>query len=307
MNSQSPDPASPSAAVARPLAPSVARPLARPAPRPVALVTGCSSGIGLRSVPALVRRGFHVVATLRDLDRRGALDKVADEHVTVLRVDVTDQRTIDETVAAVLAATGRIDVLVNNAGTAPPNFVEEAPLAQWRSVFETNLFGQVAMTNAVLPAMRARGRGRVVMVSSVGGRAPTPMLGVYCASKFALEGYAETLRLELRHSGIDVVLVEPGSYRTAIYDTPLLDAPVPVESPYADDFVRLRAFYGEYIAHHLRDPDEVAELVATLAARPRRRLRHPVGTDAWIKLALHALLPWPAYERLTRRLIGLRP
>ncbi|OHV26415.1 hypothetical protein CC117_31620 [Parafrankia colletiae] len=74
-----------------------------------------------------------------------------------------------------------------------------------------------------------------------------------------------------------------------------------------DLFVRLRAFYGEYIAHHLRDPDEVAELVASLAARPRRRLRHPVGTDAWIKLALHALLPWPAYGRLARRLIGLRP
>ncbi|CAI7973573.1 putative Uncharacterized oxidoreductase YusZ [Frankia sp. Hr75.2] len=299
MDSQSPD--SPS------LSATVARPVARPTSRPVALVTGCSSGIGVRCVPALVRRGFHVVATLRDLGRRAALDEVTNEHVTVLRLDVTDQRTIDEAVAAVLAAIGRIDVLVNNAGTAPPNFVEEAPLAQWRSVFETNLFGQVAVTNAVLPTMRAQGRGRVVMISSVGGRVPTPLLGVYCASKFALEGYTETLRLELRHSGIDVALVEPGSYRTRIYDTPLLHAPVPVESHYVDDFVRLRAFYSEYIAHHLRDPDEVAKLVAALAARPRRRLRHPVGTDAWIKIALHTLLPWPAYERLTRRLIGLRP
>lgn len=276
--------------------------------RPVALITGCSSGIGLRAVPALVRHGFHVVATVRDLVRRAALDKVADEHVTVLPLDVCKPDTINDCVATVLDATGHIDVLVNNAGVGPPNFVEEAPLAQWRSVFETNLFGQVAVTNAVLPTMRARGHGRVVMISSVGGRVPTPMLGVYCASKFALEGYAETLRLELRRSGVRVALVEPGSYRTNIYDTPMLTDPFPADSPYAADFARLRRFYRAYIANHLRDPDEVAEVIAAAATtRWGQRLRYPVGTDAWLKLALRAVLPWPVYERATRRLIGLLP
>jgi NAD(P)-dependent dehydrogenase (short-subunit alcohol dehydrogenase family) len=279
--------------------------------RPVALVTGCSSGIGLRTVPALVRRGFHVVATMRDPARRAALDAALDEvaaaHVTVLPLNVLVQSTIDDCVGTVLAAAGRIDVLVNNAGVAPPNFVEEAPLAEWRAVFETNLFGQVAVTNAVLPTMRAARRGEVVMVSSVGARASTPMLGVYCASKFALEGYAETLRLELRRSGVSVSLVEPGSYRTSIYDSPMLTAPVPVDSPYVDDFIRLRQFYANYIANELRDPDEVANLIAALATKRGRRLRYPVGTDAWIKLALHSVLPWPVYERVVRRVIGLRP
>jgi NAD(P)-dependent dehydrogenase (short-subunit alcohol dehydrogenase family) len=133
------------------------------------------------------------------------------------------------------------------------------------------------------------------------------MLGVYCASKFALEGYAETLRLELRRSGVSVALVEPSSYRTNIYNTPILTEPFPADSPYAADFARLHDFYSAYIANHLRDPAEVAEVIAAAATTRRRRLRHPVGTDAWLKLALRAVLPWPVYERASRRLIGLLP
>jgi NAD(P)-dependent dehydrogenase (short-subunit alcohol dehydrogenase family) len=273
--------------------------------RPVALVTGCSTGIGLRTVPVLVRGGFHVVATMRDLSRRTALDKAVTEHVTVLPLDVLRQSTIDECVGAVLAAAGRIDVLVNNAGIAPPNFAEEAPLDEWRRTFETNLFGQVAVTNAVLPPMRAAGRGRVVMVSSIGGRVPTPLLGVYCASKFALEGYAETLQLELKPSGISVSLIEPGAFKTDIYDHPMLYEPFPDSSPYAGDFARLRAFYSDYIANHLADPALVAETIGRAAASRRPRLRYPVGTDAWLKLGLRAALPQSMYERMTRKLVGL--
>lgn len=275
--------------------------------RPVALVTGCSSGIGLCTVPTLVRSGFHVVATVRDLSRRSALDQVTNEHVTVMRLDVLDPATINECVTAVLHATGRIDVLVNNAGRVWPNFAEEAPLAEWRATFDTNLFGQIAVTNAVLPSMRARRRGRIVMISSVGGRVPTPGLGVYCSSKFALEGYSETLRLELRRSGVTVSLVEPGSYRTPMYDTPLLTAPAPEGSPYADDFARLRAAYRDYVDNHLRDPQEVADVVAAAATRSRYPFRRPVGADAWVKLALRAALPWAAYEKVARWLVGLRP
>ncbi|HEY6492889.1 MAG TPA: SDR family NAD(P)-dependent oxidoreductase [Trebonia sp.] len=277
------------------------------ATRPVALVTGSSSGIGLLTAAALARSGFHVVATMRDPSRRAALDQVVSEHVSVMRLDVLAQDTIEDCVASVLDATGRIDVLVNNAGAVWPNFVEEAPLAEWRATFDTNLFGQIAVTNAVLPSMRARKSGRIVMVSSVGGRVPTPGLGVYCSSKFALEAYAETLRLELRRSGVTVTLVEPGSYRTAMYDTPMLTAPVPEGSPYAEDFVRLRAAYVDYIANHLRDPQEVADVIVAAATRSRYPFRRPVGTDAWIKLALRAALPWNAYERVARWLVGLRP
>ncbi|RNG34167.1 SDR family NAD(P)-dependent oxidoreductase [Streptomyces botrytidirepellens] len=273
--------------------------------RPLALVTGCSSGIGLRTVPALVRRGFHVVATMRDAERRARPGELTGEHVTVLPLDIRSAESVRGCVGTVLDMAGRIDVLVNNAGIAPPNFAEEAPLSQWREVFETNVFGHVSVTNAVLPSMRAAGRGRVVMVSSLSGRVPTPLLGVYCASKFAIEGYAETLRLELRSTGVRVALVEPGAFRTGIWDSPMLAADFPQSSDYARDFARLRAFYTDYIAHHLGNPDRVAKAVARVATGRTSRLRHPVGADAWTQIALRAVLPWAAYERVARALVGL--
>lgn len=273
--------------------------------RPVALVTGCSSGIGLRTVPALVDKGFHVVATMRDAGRRACPPELSGAHVSVLPLDVRSADSVQECVDTVLETAGRIDVLVNNAGIAPPNFVEEAPLPEWREVFETNVFGHVTVTNAVLPAMRRAGRGRVVMVSSLSGRVPTPLLGVYSASKFAVEGYAETLRLELRGTGIRVALVEPGAFRTDMWHSPMLDADFPESSAYAADFARLRAFYRDYIEHHLGDPGRVARTVARVAAGRGGRLRYPVGTDAWTQIALRAALPWAVYERVARALVGL--
>src|SRR5688500_18507345 len=109
--------------------------------RPVALVTGCSSGIGLRTVPLLVRKGFHVVATMRDAERRARPPLLDGEHISVLPLDIRSGDSIDECVGTVLATAGRIDVLVNNAGIAPPGFVEEVPLSDWRKVFDTNVFG----------------------------------------------------------------------------------------------------------------------------------------------------------------------
>lgn len=274
--------------------------------RPVALVTGCSSGIGLRTVPALSDRGFHVVATMRNAGGRTRPPELEGEHVSVLPLDVRSAGSVRDCVDTVLGTAGRIDVLVNNAGIAPPNFVEEAPLPEWHEVFETNLFGQVTVTNAVLPAMRHAGRGRVVMVSSLSGRVPTPLLGVYSASKSAVESYAETLRLELRGTGVRVALIEPGAFRTGMWHSPMLDADFPRTSPYAGDFARLRAFYRDYIDHHLGDPDRVARAVARVAAgRGGRRLRHPVGADARTQIALRAALPWAVYERLARTLVGL--
>jgi NAD(P)-dependent dehydrogenase (short-subunit alcohol dehydrogenase family) len=169
------------------------------------------------------------------------------------------------------------------------------------------VFGHIRVTNAVLPEMRAVGRGRIVMVPSLGGRVPTPLLGVYCSSKFAVEGHAETLRLELRGCGVEVALVEPGAFRTGIWDSPLLAQEPPESSPYAADLVRLRAFYLDYIANHLGDPDRVARVVARVAAGRSSRLRHPVGVDAWTQIGLRAALPWRLDERVARALVGLRP
>lgn len=264
--------------------------------RPRALVTGCSSGFGALLVPALVRRGFQVVATARDPAR-----VAGGEHVTVTRLDVLDPRTI----TAAVAAAGPVDVLVNNAGVARPNFLEEAPEQEWQETFATNLFGQAAVSNAVLPSMRERGRGRIIMMGSVGGRVPDLGLGVYSASKAALACYAQTLRMELRRTGVRVHLIEPGAFATNIYASPVLRTEPDPASGYASDSRRLRAFYRTHVDHGLANPARVVEVVAQVAAGRDGRFRHLVGADARAKAVLGAVLPMRAYERLARVLVGL--
>jgi len=189
----------------------------------VALITGSSSGIGLLTAIELARRGYRVVATMRDVARRTRLDEAAERagvagQLDVRRLDVTETDTIPALVEAVVRDYGRIDVLVNNAGFAMAGFVEDLRLAEIRQQFDTNFFGHVAMTKAVLPAMRRQRSGHIIMVSSISGRVGQPVLSSYSSSKFALEGWSEALRLETFWLGIRVVLVEPGSFGTDIWE-----------------------------------------------------------------------------------------
>jgi NAD(P)-dependent dehydrogenase (short-subunit alcohol dehydrogenase family) len=279
--------------------------------RVACLITGTSSGIGLWTAVELAAAGHHVTASMRDVGRREALDRALRERgvehlVEILALDVTDDDSVTKAVKNVLARHQRLDVVINNAGIASANFLEAASWDEWRSVLDTNLLGQVRVTNAALPVLRSQGSGRIIFVSSLGGRVPTPGLGVYCASKFALEGYAETLRLELSPFGVDVVLVEPGAFRTNIWNSPFLQETGTETSPYALDKTRLAAFYQNYVEYHLGDPRAVARAITKLATTPRTRLRYLIGRDAFSQALLRLILPWRTYERAARYLVGLR-
>jgi NAD(P)-dependent dehydrogenase (short-subunit alcohol dehydrogenase family) len=276
----------------------------------LAVITGCSSGFGLLTTVELARRGYFVVATMRDLARRAQLDEAVaaagvSGKVTVRQLDVTDTASHADFVAAVLSDYGRIDVLVNNAGFALSGFADDVSLDELRRQMETNFFGAVSLTQAVLPVMREQRSGRILMLSSVGGRSAAPGLSSYAASKFALEGYTESLCQEMRPYGIDCILIEPGSFETGIW--------------YHKENVAQRAFHSSspnlersqkflsYVQHTLKRADavEVARLIADLADEPRPRLRYVAGRDAKLTLLLRSILPWRVFESLVAKVLKL--
>ncbi|MDI4649188.1 SDR family oxidoreductase [Cohnella hashimotonis] len=273
-----------------------------------ALVTGASSGFGLLIAIELAKRGYRVIAAMRDPEKQAALMQAAERagavgSIAVARLDVTDAETIDGAVADMLRRYGRIDVLVNNAGMAVGGFVEEVPMAAWRAQMETNFLGLVAMTRAVLPAMRAQGHGTIIQMSSVSGLWGIPGFGAYAASKFAVEGFSESLRHEVAPFGIRVALVEPGAYRTAIWAKGFAEMHGQPESPYAGP---LKAVLGiaRRTAETAPDPREVAELVGRLVDKRRiSRLRYPIGRGARLLPLAGRLLPWRIIEAATRRVM----
>ncbi len=191
-------------------------------PDKIALITGASSGFGLLTSIELAKAGFRVVATMRDLGRRARLDHAVSAAgvapmIDVRALDVTKFETIPGFVDAMVRDYGRLDVLVNNAGFAVAGFAEDIKLDELRLQFETNFFGAVAMTKAALPTMRRQRSGHIIQVSSIAGLLGSVTVSSYSASKHALEGWSESLRLEVNSLGIKVVLVEPGAFQTGIW------------------------------------------------------------------------------------------
>ena len=182
----------------------------------VVLVTGCSTGIGRALAREMRSRGMRVFASAR---RPESIAELAAEGIETVRLDVNDTGSIREAVDTVLARAGRIDALVNNAGMNLIGPIPELPLENLRAILETNVIGLVATTQAVIPSMAARGRGRIVNVGSVVGILPTPYAGAYCASKAAVHSLSDVLRMEVAPFGIDVVVVQPGGVRSAISET----------------------------------------------------------------------------------------
>jgi len=188
-----------------------------------AIVTGCSSGFGLLAAIELARGGYRVAATMRDPGRQerllqAAADESVARQIAVLELDVTNHAQARHVVDDVLGRFGRIDVLVNNAGYAQGGFAEEVGMDVWREQFETNVFGVIAMTQAVIPHMRRQRHGRIIQISSISGLVGFPGLSPYNASKYAVEGFSEALRHELLADQVYVSIVEPGSYKTAIWE-----------------------------------------------------------------------------------------
>jgi NAD(P)-dependent dehydrogenase (short-subunit alcohol dehydrogenase family) len=271
-------------------------------PDKIALITGSSSGFGLLTSIELAKTGFRVVATMRDLGRRDRLDQAATAagvagQVDIRALDVTDFDTLPGLVDAVVRDYGRLDVLVNNAGFAVAGFAEDIKLEELRRQFETNFFGAVAMTKAALPAMRRQHSGHIIMVSSIGGLLGSVSVSSYSASKHALEGWSESLRLEVNALGIKVVLVEPGAYLTDIWTRGAVMGEKATQET-SPNIQRIRRMRDRIQALPKRDPIEVARLIASIAQDPNPKLRYLVGRDAKIQLAMKRILPWKRFEKV---------
>ncbi|HMC54121.1 MAG TPA: oxidoreductase [Gemmatimonadaceae bacterium] len=238
--------------------------------RQIALVTGASSGIGKATAERLATAGYKVYGT----SRRGATS--ADGPFVMLSLDVNSDDSVATAVSALLRSEGRIDLLVNNAGfSIAPAGAEEISMTQARSLFETNFFGIVRMTRAVLPHMRRQGRGRIINISSVFGFLPAPYMALYAATKHAIEGYSESLDHELRTRGIRVSVVEPANTQTR-FDANLLEADSKL-----DEYREARTAMATRMTEMLADgdsPDVVADTVVKAASADRPRLRYAAGS-----------------------------
>src|ERR1700689_5254750 len=273
-----------------------------PTQEKIALVTGASSGFGLLTSVELAKAGFRAVPTMRDLGRRERLDQAVaaagvGAKVDVRALDVTQFDTLPGFVDAVVRDYSRLDVLVNNAGFAVAGFAEDIKLEELRLQFETNFFGAVAMTKAALPTMRRQRSGHIIMVSSISGLHGAATVSSYSASKHALEGWSESLRLEVNSLGIKVVLVEPGAFQTDIWTRGAVmgEQATKPTSPNIQRSLRMRAAVEKLPK---ADPIVVARLIVAIAQNPNPKLRYLVGRDAKMQLALKRILPWKWHEKL---------
>jgi NAD(P)-dependent dehydrogenase (short-subunit alcohol dehydrogenase family) len=237
--------------------------------RRIALVTGASSGIGQAAAERLARGGYTVYGT----SRRPA--RAAQGSFEMLTLDVTSDASVEAVVSEVMRLEGRIDLLVNNAGfsTAPAG-AEESSIEQARSIFDTNFFGIVRMTRAVVPHMRRQGSGRIINIGSVLGFLPAPYMALYAATKHAIEGYSESLDHELRTRGIRVSVIEP-AYTKTQFDTHLMEADSKL-----DEYREVRAAVGKRLQEFLAaagQPGVVANVVLQAATAARPKLRYTAG------------------------------
>lgn len=273
----------------------------------VVLVTGCRSGFGLLAAVELARRGHVVYAGLRDLETAGPLRQAAAGlPVHPLQLDVTSPADREQAIARILGEQGRLDALVNNAGVALGGFQEQLGEDEVRRVLEINVVSVWALTALALPHLRAR-QGAICNVSSVAGRIALPGLGLYAASKHALEGMTEALRHELRPFGVRVTLVEPGPYATDIMERnrAVCRRMHEADGPYLP-WVRRGEELEARVHDRLGDPAEVAARIADVIEAPAPRLRHPLGWSAKLRLLFRWLLPFSAWEAVVARVMRPR-
>jgi NAD(P)-dependent dehydrogenase (short-subunit alcohol dehydrogenase family) len=236
---------------------------------PVVLITGTSSGIGQAIAGAFVAKGFEVFGTSRNPQRTEPI-----AGVELLALDVSDAASVTAAVSTVIERAGRIDVLVNNAGVGVFGAAEESSIAQAQELFDTNFFGLLRVTNAVLPHLRAQRSGRIINIGSVLGFLPAPYGALYAASKHAVEGYSESLDHETREFGVRVSVVEPG-YTDTAFDANAADPDSPIES-----YVPLREHVKATLIKSVRtgdDPSVVARVVLKAATSRIPKLRYPAG------------------------------
>jgi len=288
--------------------------MAKTAPTGPILITGSSSGIGRSAALALHAAGRTVYATARRLE---SIKELADQGIRTLALDVTDDDSMAVAVRTIEAESGPIGVLINNAGYGLYGAVEQVPMDEIRRQFETNFFGLVRLTQLVLPAMRTAGRGRILNVSSMGGRVTLPGGAFYHASKYAVEAFSDGLRMEVAQFGIDVVIIEPGPVKTAwndiaagsIDETGAPDGGQDVADPYA---AYKKAVAGSFstvqdgpLSRLASTADDVAAVIVKAVTAGTPRTRYLINAVAKSMLATRRLLPTRASDAVLARQYGL--
>jgi NAD(P)-dependent dehydrogenase (short-subunit alcohol dehydrogenase family) len=269
-------------------------------PQKVVLVTGASSGIGRACAEHLATCGYRVFGAQRHVPAGGA-----PRGVEMVTMDVTDDTSVERTVEEVLTKSGRIDALINNAGNAYMGAVEDTTVDEAKAQLETNFFGVLRVCRAVLPAMRRQAGGYIVNISSLAGVLGLPFSGLYSASKFALEGMSESLRLETRRFGVRVVLIEPGDFRTQLPAMRRTTRAAESHDTYRDAFAKFQTAQAKDEAG-APTPEPVARLVEKILRSPNPRLRYSVGMIGQrIVVPLKRVLPQRLFEWVLRQALSL--
>jgi NADP-dependent 3-hydroxy acid dehydrogenase YdfG len=264
------------------------------------LITGCSTGIGRKTAEHLATKGWTVYATARRPESIAELERSG---CRTLALDVTDEASMQAAVKAVEDAEGAVGVLVNNAGYSQSGAVEEVAMEQVRRQFETNVFGLLRMSQLVLPGMRRQGWGKIVNISSMGGRVVFPGGGIYHGTKFAVEAISDAMRWEVRSFGVDVIVIEPGLIKTEFGETAAhsVGEATPSEGPYAEFNQMVAATtVGAYEGRGAVGPETVAKRIEKAISGRRPRTRYPITVGARVLLGVRKVLPDRGWDAMMR-------
>lgn len=248
----------------------------------VALITGCSSGIGYETALMLARNGYYTIATMRNVKKSNSLLKTSEEEnlpLKVLELDVNDVTSIESAISQVEKEAKRIDILINNAGYGLVGFFEELSLDEIRNQFETNFFGVLNITKKVIPIMRSQKSGTIINISSGAGQVGFPGISAYVSTKFAVEGFSESLTYELSPFGIKVIIIEPGVIKTNFFNNcTISEQPAKNGSPYSRSLDKLQKDI-DMMQEHATSPAEVAKMILQVLKTDEPKQRYIVGND----------------------------
>ncbi|MFS1512755.1 SDR family oxidoreductase [Chengkuizengella sp. SCS-71B] len=272
-----------------------------------AIVTGASSGFGLMTVLELAQSDYHVIATMRNIEKVKLLENEliklnSIQNVDIIKLDVTSSEDLNN-FKHKLNGYNNIQVLVNNAGFAQGGFTEDVTVEKYRKQFDTNVLGVIAVSQAVIPIMRRQKSGRIINMSSISGLIGFPSLSAYAASKHALEGFSESLRLELKPFGIDVILIEPGSYDTNIWSSSISEVESLKNNSIYNEFMKKIQTRLKNEEKNLGNPKDVAKLIAFAAKTPNPKLRYAVGKGVKLNHLVKRILPWHIWEKIVLKLL----
>ncbi|MBU9710183.1 SDR family oxidoreductase [Evansella tamaricis] len=273
--------------------------------REIVLITGTSSGFGYLTSVELAKKGYYVIATMRDLRNKNLLHSKMIDHnlvdnMEIFELDVTKDHQILKLQEYIMNKFGKIDILINNAGYCLGGISEYIASDEWRKQFDTNFFSVITLTNALMPMMRERRKGKIINIGSISGRFGFPGMAPYSSSKFALEGYSESLRLELIPFNVHVSIIEAGSFKTNIWEKGLANV---IETNHKDynELVQTIQENAEKTAKTAATPDAVIQLITKICSSHKPKLRYQIGKGVKSSIFARSILPWSVMEWIIKK------